>query len=164
MYTRHQNVPRPRHLFSQMQFKKSSLLVMTELKLIQKNVFKFFNPKQFFWHFEFFLPSTPPLSNFDTSIHVRTSCHWLYIIQSVPPICWQLQTQFCNSRNRIFQKVTLVLKTLWKNLSGGTLKLNKVKSEVFLNWLSKQFLKQQKIFLHHAGIQKSFLLWVPNNP
>ena len=118
-----------------------------------------------FW---IFWPSTPPLSNFDTSIHVRTSCHWLYIIHSVPPICRQLQTQFCNSQN--FQKknsnVTPVLKTLWNNLSDGTLKLSNVKLDAFLNWLSKQFLKQQIFFLHNvpSSTPRQYLKKIASRP
>ena len=55
-------------------------------------------------------------------------------------IGWKLPTNFCYLKNHIFQKVRPVLKTLWKNLSDGTLKLNKSKLEVFLNWISKTIL------------------------
>ena len=55
------------------------------------------------------------------------------LIQSVPPKWGQLRTQFSIFLNHIFQKVRPVLKFLWKNLSDGTLKLNKIKLKVFLN-------------------------------
>ena len=38
------------------------------------------------------------------------------------------------------------MKPLWKKLSDGTLKLSKIKLEVFLNWISKKSIKTQKQF------------------
>ena len=37
---------------------------------------------------------------------------WMHDVQSVPPICWQLLTNFCNFQNHIFQRVRPVLKSL----------------------------------------------------
>ena len=54
-------------------------------------------------------------------------------IQSVPPICWQLWTEFWNYWNHIFQKVRPVLKSLIKHLSDGILKLSKIGSILKLN-------------------------------
>ena len=68
---------------------------------------------------------------------------WIYI-QGVPPICWQLRTQFSISYNHLCQKVRPVLKFLWKKLSDGTLKPRKIKLEVFLNWISKNCVKFKK--------------------
>ena len=54
-------------------------------------------------------------------------------IQGVPPIGWQLRTKFWKLKNHIYQKVSLVLNFLNKKLSDGSLKLGKIKLEVFLN-------------------------------
>ena len=47
----------------------------------------------------------------------------------------------------MYQKVRPVLKFLWKNLSDGTLKPRKIKSKVFLDWISKKCVKFQKEIL-----------------
>ena len=66
---------------------------------------------------------------------IITSLHYIYIIQGVPPICWQLRTKFWKLKNHICQKVTPDLKSLGKKLLDGTLKPRKIKLEVFLKWI-----------------------------
>jgi hypothetical protein len=66
------------------------------------------------------------------------------LLQSVPPKWGHIQTQFSIFKNHKFQKVRPVLKTLQKNLSDGTLKLSKIKLEVFLNSILKKCVKLKK--------------------
>ena len=61
-----------------------------------------------------------------------------YVVQGVPPICWQVQTKFWKLKNHICQKVSPVLKSSNKNLLDDILKPSKIKLKVFLNWISKK--------------------------
>ena len=60
-------------------------------------------------------------------------CEFLWFIQGVPPICWQLRTKFWKLKNHICQKVSPVLKFLGKKLLDGTLKLGVIGSIFKLN-------------------------------
>ena len=59
---------------------------------------------------------------------------------------------FENKKNHIRQKVSPVLKFLGKKLSDGTLKLRKIKLEVFLNLKSKKGVKFQKKEKYYYGV------------
>ena len=70
----------------------------------------------------------------------------------VPPIYWQLRTHFFFLKaTYICQKVRPVLKSLWKNLSDGILKLSKIGS--FL----KLYIK--KMCQIHFGLEFRSISW-----
>jgi hypothetical protein len=118
-----------------------------------KKISIFHPPSTFYFFFRFFILLAKLYTPSTLNIQMKLILLWVWAERAVLgraktalKFKYEIRSRFWKLKNHKCQKVSPVLKSLNKNLSYGTLKLEKIKMEVIWNLKSKKNFKSEKWF------------------